>query len=60
MTGRVHITLTINLKDGGEIVDIEGSATDMASVSAAVSQMIADHGVKDGEWSSLVVVVVPC
>jgi hypothetical protein len=55
---KIHITLTINLKDGREINDIEGEAVNLSHVSDAVERMIDERGVKDGEWSSLVIVTV--
>jgi hypothetical protein len=58
MSGKVHITLTVNLKDGGEITDEEGQAQNLSHVSGAVETMMDELGVKDHEWSSLVVVVV--
>ena len=58
IANNIHITLTINLKDGREIVDIEGEAMNLSHVSDAVQRMIDEQGVKEGDWSSLVIVAV--
>jgi hypothetical protein len=58
MPNSVHVTLTVKLKGGGEIPDIEGEAASLSYVAHAVEEMIDAHGVKDDQWSSLVVVVV--
>lgn len=55
---KIHITLTINLRDGREINDIEGEAGNLSHVSDVVGRMIDEQGVKDSEWSSLVIVTV--
>jgi hypothetical protein len=58
MKNGIHITLTINLKDGSEIADIEGEAPAFGVIPMVVEHMIAEQGVKEDEWSSLVIVVV--
>lgn len=58
MADGVSITLTVNLKDGGELNDEQGKARNLSHVSSAVETMLDELTVKDGEWSSLVIVVV--